>query len=126
MRPVIHAGLRAAAVTVADRAIRSIKARPAAPGDKVGRGGGRVSRPGETPTTQIGQLRNRIFYTEPEDLEAYVGTDVDYGRYLEFGTTKMEPRPWLRRSLGEVRFTAIARAIRAAKAEFARQFGGGV
>lgn len=121
MSPVIDKAITAAAITIADRAVRNIKSRPAAPGEKIGRGGGRVSRPGETPTTQLGQLRNRIFYTQPFEGSAFVGTDVAYGRHLEFGTSRgMAPRPWLRRSLAESRLTAITNALRAARKELAK------
>lgn len=30
--------------------------------------------------------------------QAKVGTDIIYGAYLEFGTSKMAARPWLQRS----------------------------
>lgn len=31
-----------------------------------------------------------------DDSVAYAGTALDYGYFLEFGTVKMEARPWLR------------------------------
>lgn len=35
-------------------------------------------------------------------LEAWVGTNVEYAIFVEFGTWKMEPRSFLRRALAEV------------------------
>jgi hypothetical protein len=31
----------------------------------------------------------------PDRLSATVGTDLDYGAHLEFGTQDTAPRPWL-------------------------------
>jgi hypothetical protein len=28
-------------------------------------------------------------------IEAYVGTNVEYGKFLEWGNSRMAPRPWL-------------------------------
>ncbi len=33
--------------------------------------------------------------TAPDGLAATVGTDMDYGAYLELGTRRMAARPWL-------------------------------
>lgn len=38
-----------------------------------------------------------------EGGEAWVGTAVYYGVFLEFGTSRMEPRPWLQRSIEQLR-----------------------
>lgn len=43
-----------------------------------------------------GRLRESVFARPSADgLSAEVGTDLDYGTYLEFGTQRMAPRPWL-------------------------------
>lgn len=60
------------------------------------------SRPGEPPHKQTGRLQSSVT-REVDDQRARVGTNVVYGRYLELGTRKMAPRPWLRRSLDENR-----------------------
>lgn len=73
------------------------------------------SRPGQPPHRQTGTLVNSIATDEEvrvvQGLVNYavarVGTNLDYGRYLEFGTAKMKARPWLRPS-----FRATARLIR--------------
>lgn len=55
-----------------------------------------ASAPGEPPKTRSGRLAGSIF-VRPEDggMAASVGTNIEYGRYLEFGTKKMAARPWL-------------------------------
>jgi len=53
-----------------------------------------ASSPGNAPRTDTGRLVSSIA-TEPGDLEAKVGTGLDYGKYLEFGTSVMAARPWL-------------------------------
>lgn len=68
-------------------------------------GGGRPhqpSRPGQPPRVDTGLLRSSITHEVESDLfsvEARVGTNVKYGLFLEIGTEKMEPRPWLRPAL---------------------------
>lgn len=61
------------------------------------RGGGKPhvpSRPGEPPRVDMGRLRSSITH-EIVGMVGRVGTNVKYGRYLELGTSKMLPRPWL-------------------------------
>lgn len=62
------------------------------------------SRPGQPPRKQTGTLQRSVTYeVNPTTMTARVGTNIKYGRYLEFGTRKMAARPWLRRSLDEMR-----------------------
>lgn len=49
-----------------------------------------VSKRGEAPNTDTGRLVSSIFVRE-KDKAIYVGSDVDYGRYLELSLD----RPWL-------------------------------
>lgn len=63
------------------------------------RGKGRVHRasaPGESPATDTGTLASRI-YSElrASGHEATVYGAVSYAGYLEFGTSRMAPRPYL-------------------------------
>ena len=58
------------------------------------------SLPGEPPRKQTGQLRRSIA-TEVLSMVGRVGTNLKYGKHLELGTRKMQPRPWLRRALNE-------------------------
>lgn len=62
--------------------------------------GANPSKPGDPPHVQTGRLRASIAY-EVSGLVARIGTNVKYGRYLELGTSRMLPRPWLRRMLRE-------------------------
>jgi len=56
----------------------------------------RRSAPVEPPKTDTGRLVSSIKKTKFKNgFEYLVGTNVTYGRFLEFGTTKMLPRPWL-------------------------------
>jgi HK97 gp10 family phage protein len=59
-------------------------------------GAGAPSSPGEPPRRQTGELRDSLrVEIAPDRLSATVGTDLDYGAHLEFGTQDMAPRPWL-------------------------------
>lgn len=61
-----------------------------------------VSLPGEFPSMRTGHLRRNVqMEVDAENLVARVGTNVKYGRWLEFGTRKMAARPWLSRTLRE-------------------------
>lgn len=57
------------------------------------------SLPGNAPAPDTGNLRSSIHYTIEKDgnlIIGRVGTDVIYGKYLEFGTSSVAPRPWLK------------------------------
>lgn len=65
-----------------------------------------ASAPGEPPAQATGRLRQSV-KIEVENIDrslvGRVGTDLDYGRMLEFGTMKMLPRPWLGISFNEAK-----------------------
>lgn len=58
-----------------------------------------ASAPGEPPAVDTGQLRNSISSTSGEDASGPyvdVGTNLEKAGYLEFGTSTIEPRPFMR------------------------------
>jgi hypothetical protein len=60
-----------------------------------------ASAPGEPPAVQTGQLRNSvtaIVEKEGKSVKGFVGTELMKGLWLEKGTSKMAPRPWLKPS----------------------------
>ena len=56
-----------------------------------------ASSPGQPPAVATGRLRQSVSteITEGGKVGA-VGTNIDYGRMLEFGTKDIAARPWLR------------------------------
>lgn len=50
---------------------------------------------GEAPNTDTGKLVASIAAEKVANAEYLVGTNLDYGEFLEMGTSKMRPRPWL-------------------------------
>lgn len=65
----------------------------------------RASAPGEPPASDTGRLLSSIGHRiRVEDtLVAQVFADARYATYLELGTSKMAPRPFLRPALDAVR-----------------------
>lgn len=56
-----------------------------------------ASAPGEFPKTDRGQLVASLFFQVAGDrLSAVFGSKLGYARALEYGTSRMAPRPWLR------------------------------
>lgn len=102
--------LTLAALRVQRAAKRSIQDSPADP--ETGR-----SKPGNPPKTDTGRLVNSIFVDRElgeDGISLTVGTNVAYGRHLEFGTTTIEARPWLAPALEATRqqsLQAIAKAV---------------
>lgn len=59
-----------------------------------------ASAPGEAPANDTGRLAGSIDAKyEPEKLTGIIGAHTDYAAYLEYGTSKMEPRPYMRPAL---------------------------
>jgi HK97 gp10 family phage protein len=54
-----------------------------------------ASAPGESPAVDTGQLTNSVQWEQTADASAVVGSNVEHGLHTEFGTSRMEPRPWL-------------------------------
>lgn len=49
-----------------------------------------------------GRLRGSISHAHDDD-SVYIGTNVEYAPYVELGTYRMEPRPFLRRAIDSYR-----------------------
>lgn len=69
--------------------------------------GSSPSAPGEPPHKQLGHLRRSVT-REVVELVGRVGTNLNYGRWLELGTRLMKARPWLRRALRQKQDAAQA------------------
>lgn len=103
VRKAIMRGLLTVAGEVRNDAIDSIM-----DGEKTGRIYTRrgvehqASAPGEPPASDIGNLANSITL-EPElaRLAVVVRAGADYAAALEYGTQKMEPRPFMRPALAK-------------------------
>jgi phage gpG-like protein len=72
--------------------------------------------PGAYPRTKSGRLEQSIsvVMTRAKRTTAIVGTAQLHGRFLELGTGKMEPRPWLLPAFED----AVAEELAGIKAEF--------
>lgn len=108
-------GLEAAGDVVANKAVTLIGINH----------GGVPSKPLFPPNSQTGNLHKSITRTRAEAGKVSVGTAVEYGRYLEFGTYRMLPRPWLRRALAESKPQALAAFKVGMARAFGRSIGGG-
>ena len=54
--------------------------------------------PPEHPRVDTGRLRSSIIHNVTNDnnsIATEIGTNVVYGKYLEFGTSRHSPYPWL-------------------------------
>lgn len=61
-----------------------------------------VNRAKELAPYRTGTLRRSIASEPgPGKMEVTIGTDVEYAPYLEFGTSRMSPRPYLRPAIEE-------------------------
>ena len=82
------------------------------------------SEPGAPPRRDTGRLRDSLFLrTGADGLSAEVGTALDYGAHLEFGTQDMPARPWLHPAFeaakGRIKArarAAVRRALRSGRA----------
>ena len=97
-------------------AVQGIQRGPA--NGAVRRDGSRASAPGQFPMSDTGRLANSVEFNLPAAgrLMGEVGTNVIYGRYLEFGTSRMAARPWLLPSFERAKVGVEARLKKAIEA----------
>ena len=103
----LRQGINATAQQVRNTAVKSIQ--QVSQGETVTRysQGGRpynhtASVAGDAPNTDTDALVKSIAVEQPNDNTAFVGSGLDnppYPLWLEFGTSKMKPRPWLQPAL---------------------------
>lgn len=79
------------------------------------------SQEGNPPAVDTGTLRRSITYTIDESkMVGKVGSTINdppYGAYLEFGTSRMKPRPWLKPAIEKSKETIekiLGKAIKVA------------
>ena len=72
-----------------------------------------ASAPGQYPATDTGRLLGgvRMELPTPSRMIGRVGTAVQYGPYLEFGTSRMAARPWLLPSFEKAKI-GVARELK--------------
>lgn len=97
-------------------AVQGIQRGPAT--GRVRRDGSRASAPGQFPMSDTGRLANSVEFNLPTAgrLMGEVGTNIIYGRYLEFGTSRMAARPWLLPSFEKAKVGVEARLKKAIEA----------
>ena len=84
-----------------------------------GRGQGDEAR---QPRSRSGRLAASVeIRSEASGLRAVIGSGLNYGRFLEFGTRAMAPRPWLAPALMENRKIIRARLCAAVNRALAQK-----
>ena len=58
------------------------------------------SAPGDYPGIDTGHLIQNI-ETDVGNYKGRIGTNVSYGKSLEYGTSRVRPRPWLKRGIDD-------------------------
>jgi len=71
-----------------------------------------ASAPGQYPATDTGRLVSSVRMLPDVGTSYVVGTNVEYGRWLEFGTSRMAARPWLLPSFERAKI-GVERELRA-------------
>jgi len=68
---------------------------------KISLSGPSPSAPGEPPGLDTGFLRNSVQVDEVTPTEAFLGAHTEYAEPLEFGTSRMAARPFMRPALDQ-------------------------
>jgi HK97 gp10 family phage protein len=105
MNDAVDKGVMLTAQEVRTTAIKSIQAKSQGKAVTRSRQGGGVyahiaAAAGQAPNTDTGKLVASIAAEKVKDGHYVVGTNLDYGAFLELGTSRMPlPRPWLEPAL---------------------------
>lgn len=95
-------------------------------GSASGRKGGKhqhvVSNPGEPPNRQDGDLQGGLEISRPEPLVAQVSSNAPHAVPLEFGTSKMAARPYMRPARDKT-LPRAKRILRQRIKHFRRKYG---
>lgn len=67
------------------------------------------SRPGEPPNADTGTLDRQIETVQVEPLKVEVSSNAPYAAFLEYGTSRMEERPYMRPALRKCRHILVER-----------------
>jgi HK97 gp10 family phage protein len=97
----VNSALYECADAVRAEAYRSISA------GSVSGNGHEPSAPGEAPNRDSGTLQDHLETTQPEELMARVTSSADHAEAMEFGTSTVEARPYLRPARDKVRPRAL-------------------
>jgi len=62
-----------------------------------------ASAPGEAPATDVGNLAGGITTADGGPLTEFVDVGAEYGSHLEYGTSRMAPRPFMKPSFEDER-----------------------
>ena len=78
----------------------------------------RASAPGEAPASDTGNLVSKIIVRQKDEDHVFVESNAHYSAFLEYGTSKMQPRPFLfpafeksRKPIVEATFKKVVRVI---------------
>ena len=118
MRDAAHDGLAVAAEGLRGKLKRNMGSEG---GTRTGNKRYESSPPGSFPGVRTNRLRGSIARTNPRRLSVLVGTNVKYGLFLEKGTARMAPRPWLLRTMIAEKATINRTFSRAAARSAARR-----
>lgn len=83
-----------------------------------------ASKPGEAPNQDTGVLGNNIEVEQPQDFTVEVVSKAPYARALEFGTSRVAERPYMRPAREETR-DEIQKLFERVKREIIRRSGDG-
>ena len=78
----------------------------------------RASAPGQAPASDTGNLVSKIIVKQKSKNITNVESNADYSAFLEYGTSKMEPRPFMlpafeksKKPIFDATFTRVVRKI---------------